>query len=111
MALTGFAFVILLAVSPISEAVAEESSLLSASDYVFLDTQNVRSTDAILKKMSPKELRRLHYVINDARTEKSPNSRAQAVMDALGEFEGHQRWETDNPGHLWDEKKPQAAAR
>jgi hypothetical protein len=59
-------------------------------------------------RLSPKELRGLHHVINDLRTQSDPQSRAEAVTKALADFEGNQRWEIENPGHLWDEKKPPA---
>lgn len=104
---TSFAFALLLAISPIAKAASEENILLSAEDYVFLAAQGIEPNNTILQKMSPKELHRLHYIINDKRTESNPQSRARASMKALAEFEGNQRWETDNPGHLWDEKKPQ----
>ena len=104
--LAGIAFAILLAISPISTAAPEDGLLLSTDDYVFLATQGIQRDDTILQKVSPKELRRLHYLINDKRIESNPQSRIQAVMEALTEFEGHQRWETQNPGRLWDEKKP-----
>jgi len=59
----------------------------------------------VLQKMSPKELSRLHKVINDARTSGNAQSRAEAVRGVLSEFEGNQRWENANPGQLWDSNK------
>ena len=92
-------------------AAPEDGVLLSADDYVFLAAHGIQSNNAILQKMSPKELRRIHNLINDKRIESNTQSRAQAVMNALTEFEGNQRWETENPGRLWDEKKSPAPGR
>jgi hypothetical protein len=87
---------------------SEEGVLLSADDYIFLAAQGVQQSNSTLQKMSPKELRGLHYLINDKRTKSNPRSNAQAVLKALAESERNQRWESDNPGQLWDAKKPPA---
>jgi hypothetical protein len=98
----GVAMALLLAVSPAVGFTPEDGILLSPPDYVYLVTQGVERDSPVLRKMSPKELRRLHFLINDERTQSDPQSRTKAVKAALAEFEGNQQWETANPGHLWD---------
>lgn len=107
----GLAMAIFLAIAPAAGSVIDVGTLLSPDDYVFLATQGVQRDNSVLQKMSPKELRGLHHVINDIRTQSDPQSRAEAVTKALADFEVNQRWETENPGHLWDEKKPPAPNR
>jgi hypothetical protein len=107
----GIAIVILLAISPAAGAVRDEGILLSSDDYVFLAAQGIQRDNAILQKLSPKELRGLHHLINDQRAQSDPQSKAVAVTKALGEFEDNQRWETANPGRLWNEQKTPVTRR
>ena len=79
--------------------------LLSPADYDYLALQGVARDSVVLQKMSPKELSRLHKVINGARTDDNPQSKADAVRGVLAELEGNQRWENANPGRLWDQNK------
>lgn len=105
LAFAGVTVVILLAVSPATGFTPDDGVLLSSSDYVYLATQGIQRDSLVLQKMSPLELRRLHYLINDERTQSDPQSRTKAVKNALTEFKGNQEWETANPGHLWDTEK------
>jgi hypothetical protein len=43
----------------------------------FLAIQNIQRNSAVLQKMCPKELRRLHHLINEDRTQSDPQSRAK----------------------------------
>lgn len=106
----GVAMAILLAISPAAGFTPEDGVLLSLPDYVYLATQGVHRDSPVLQKMSPLELRRLHYLINDERTQSDPQSRTRAVKAVLEEFEGNQHWETANPGRLWDTEKRPAPA-
>lgn len=99
------AVAILLAFSPVAASSREDGVLLSPTDYDYLLTQGVPQDSAVLQKMSPKELRRLHQQINDAKILGNPQSRSDAVRGVLAEFEGNQQWEIANPGHLWDAEK------
>jgi hypothetical protein len=101
----GLAIAILLACSPYAGLAQDFGVLLSPADYDYLAVQGVSRDSVVLQKMSPKELSRLHKVINDTRTGGNPQSRANAVRSVLAELEGNQRWENANPGRLWDEDK------
>lgn len=92
-------------ISPAAASSQDEGVLLSRSDYVYLTSQGVQTNSPVLQSMSPKELRHLHWIINDERTQKNPVSRSDAVRGLLAEFNDHQVWEKMNPGHLWDEKR------
>jgi hypothetical protein len=105
LASVGGPIAILLAVSLAAGFTPEDGALLSSTDYVYLAAQGVERDNLVLRNMSPLELRRLHYLINDERTQIDPQSRTKAVKDALTVFEGHQEWETANPGRLWDVEK------
>jgi len=96
---------VLVTVSPAVGAVVDDGILLSSADYVYLAAQDIQRNNVVLQKMSPKELRRLHSLINDDRTQNDPQSRAKAVMGALAGFETNQQWEIANPGRLWDVEK------
>jgi hypothetical protein len=98
-------------ISPAAAFSQDEGVLLSRSDYVYLTSQGVQANSSVLQSMSPKELRQLHWIINDERTEKNPVSRSDAVRGALAEFNDHQVWEKMNTGHLWDGKRHEAARR
>lgn len=87
-------------------AIAGSGVMLSPDDYVYLAAQGVERNHAVLGKMSPGELSRLHYIINDRKTEDDPRAKSNAVFGLLAEFEANQRWETKNPGLLWDDKRP-----
>ena len=89
----------------------EEGILLSLSDYAYLTSQGFPANSPVLQSMSPKELRQLHWIINDARTQNNLVSRSDAVREALAEIKGHQAWEKLNPGHLWDEDRGKASGR
>ncbi len=91
------------AISPAAALSQDDGVLLSRSDYAYLISQGVQANSPVLQNMSPKELRQLHWIINDERTQKNPVSRSNAVSAALAEFKGHQVWEKMNPGHLWGE--------
>jgi hypothetical protein len=101
----GVTAAILLVFSPVAGSAREEGVLLSPTDYSYLLTQGVPRDSPVLQKMSPKELRRLHQLINDDKTQSNPQSKIDAVRDALADFEGNQSWEKANPGHLWDAEK------
>jgi hypothetical protein len=103
-----FAVMAMATLVPIPPAAAfsqDEGILLSRSDYVYLTSQGVQANSPVLQSMSPKELRQLHWIINDERTQKNTVSRSDAVRRALAEFRGHQVWEKMNPGLLWDERR------
>ncbi len=95
----------LLALSSTVASSREEGVLLLPSDYIYLATQGVLRDSAVLQKMSPKELRHLHQLINDEKTQEDPQSKADAVRGALAISEGNQFWEKENPGQLWDSGK------
>jgi len=97
----GAAAAIMLAFSPILASSREEGVLLSPSDYVYLDAQGVQRDSPVLQQMSPKELRRLHQVINDEKTQSDAQSKANAVLGALADFEGGQQWDKSNPKPIW----------
>ena len=90
-------------ISPAAALSLDEGVLLSQADHVYLTTQGFPANNPVLQNMSPKELRQLHWIINDPRTQNNLVSRSDAVRRALAEFKGHQVWEKINPGHLWDE--------
>ncbi len=52
--------------------------------------------------LSPKERTRVHDLINDPRTAGDPAKRDKNVRDELALFLGHQVWEKEHPGQLWD---------
>src|SRR5580704_8258933 len=81
---------------------------LTEADFDYLTTQNVQSDGAVIRGLSPKEQSRLHVLINDLTTANDPIARAKDVSNALAEFKGHQEWEVEHPGQLWDEPKRQA---
>lgn len=93
------------AISPAAALSQDEGVLLSRTDYVYLVSQGVLENSPVLQSMSPKELRQLHWIINDERTQQNPVSRSDAVRAALAKFKEHQVWEKTNPGHLWDERR------
>ena len=101
----GITAAILLAFSPVAGSALEQGVLLSPTDYSYLLTQGVPRDSPVLQKMSPKELRRLHQLINDEKTQSNPQSKTDAVRDALAGFEDNQSWEKANPGQLWDAEK------
>ena len=78
---------------------------LTDADYAYLLTQKVERSRSILSGLSPKELTRLHALINDKKTENDPAARDKAVNEALMEFIANQRWEEMHPGQLWDSQK------
>ena len=86
----------------------DDGVLLSRSDYVYLASQDVLANSPILQNMSPKELSRLHWIINDELTKTNPILRADAVRDALVKFKEHELWEKMHPGHLWGETPGQS---
>jgi len=96
--------------SPPAALSQEDGILLSRTDYVYLVSQGVMENSPVLQSMSPKELRQLHWIINDERTQKNPVSRSDAVRAALAKFKEHQVWEKMNPGHLWDEGRHENSA-
>jgi hypothetical protein len=99
------AIAVFLACSPAAGLAEDFGVLLSSADYDYLALQGVARDSVVLQKMSPKELSRLHKVINGARTGDNPQSKADAVRGVLAELEGNQRWENANPGRLWDQNK------
>jgi len=90
-------------ISAVASPFQDDGVLLSRSDYVYLASQHVLANSPILENMSPKELSRLHWIINDEHSKANPILRADAVRDALVEFKEHQLWEKMHPGHLWGE--------
>ena len=81
---------------------------LTAADYAYLATQNVRSDNPVFHNLSPKEQSRLHALINDLTTKDNAAAQAKNVADVLAEFLRHQTWEQDHPGELWDFPKKKA---
>jgi hypothetical protein len=75
---------------------------LSDADYDYLRTQNVERSDAPILDLSPKEQTRVHNLINDPQTASDPIARDKNVKDLLAVFLGHQVWEKQHPGELWD---------
>ena len=78
---------------------------LTEADYAYLLTQNIERNHSVLSSLSPKELTRLHSLINNQKTEKNSTARDKAVSDVLTEFTGNLRWEEMHPGQLWDSQK------
>jgi hypothetical protein len=78
---------------------------LSDEDYLYLATQKVERSDAVIRGLSPKEQARLHSLINDPRTVNDATMRDRNVNAALAEFLSHQLWEQSHPGQLWDAPK------
>lgn len=78
---------------------------LSESDFAYLATQDVERNGPPIHDLSPRELARLHSLINDPRTANDPVAQAKYVNEALAEFLGHQLWEREHPGQLWDVPK------
>jgi hypothetical protein len=77
---------------------------LSDEDYDYLKrTQSLERYDAPILHLSPKELSRLHNLIND--TQPDAAVRDKNVKDTLGLFLKHQLWEKVHPGELWDAPK------
>jgi hypothetical protein len=81
---------------------------LTEADFSYLTAQNVQSDGEVIRGLSPKEQSRLHVLINDQTTANDPIARAKDVSNALAEFKGHQEWEAEHPGQLWDDPKRQA---
>jgi hypothetical protein len=102
------AMVISVSISAIAEPAQDYGVLLSRSDYAYLASQKVLANGPILQNMSPKELSRLHWIINGELSKANPILRADAVRDALVEFEEHRLWEKMHPGHLWGETPGQS---
>jgi hypothetical protein len=75
---------------------------LSQTDFAYLTTQNIERNSPPIHDLSPKELARLHSLINDPRTANDPVAQAKYVNEALAEFLDHQLWEKGHPGQLWD---------
>ena len=101
----GVAAAILLVFSPVAGSAREEGVLLSPTDYGYLLSQGVPRDSPVLQNMSPKELRRLHQLIDDEKTQSNPQAKMDAVRNALAGFESNQMWEKANPGQLWDAEK------
>lgn len=101
----GVTAAILLVFSPVAGSAREEGVLLSPTDYDYLLTQGVPRDSPVLQKLSPKELRRLHQLIDDGMPQSNRQAKTDAVRDALAEFEDNQVWEKANPGQLWDATK------
>jgi hypothetical protein len=108
-ALAGLLLAALTALAPVTGRAIEVATLLTIDDYAFLASQGVERSSPVLQRMSPRELRRLHLTINDAKTRDDAPARASAVRDVLAEFAGNQQWEAANPGQLWDDPKRAAA--
>ena len=96
---------ILLVFSTVAGSARELGVLLSPTDYDYLLTQGVPRDSPVLQKLSPKELHRLHQLIDDGKPQSNPQTKTDAVRDALAEFEDNQVWEKANPGQLWDATK------
>ena len=73
------AIAVFLACSPAAGLAEDFGVLLSPADYDYLALQGVARDSVVLQKMSPKELSRLHKVINDTGTGGNPQSKAVAV--------------------------------
>jgi hypothetical protein len=78
---------------------------LSDEDYLYLATQKVERSGALIRGLSPKEQARLHSLINDPRSINDATVRDRNVNAALAEFLSHQLWEQSHPGQLWDAPK------
>jgi hypothetical protein len=78
---------------------------LSDEDYDYLKSQHIERSAAPMLDLSPKELARVHNLINDPRTANDPTARNGNVKDALALFLEHQLWEKAHPGELWDAPK------
>ena len=78
---------------------------LSDTDFLYLATQGVERTSALIVKLSPKEQAKLHSLINDPRTANDSNGRNKNVKEALTVFNYNQLWEVAHPGELWDASK------
>jgi len=77
---------------------------LSDEDYDYLRrTQSLERYDAPVLNLSPKELSRLHNLINDPQPDAAV--RDKNVKDTLGLFLEDQLWEKAHPGELWDAPK------
>ena len=101
----GVTMAILLVFSTVAGSARELGGLLSPTDYDYLLTQGVPRDSPVLQKLSPKELHRLHQLIDDGKPQSNPQAKTDAVRDALAEFEDNQVWEKANPGQLWDATK------
>jgi hypothetical protein len=77
------------------------AAALTDADFDYLKTQDVQSDGVVMRGLGPKELSRLHVLINDPTTANNPIARAKDVADALAEFKSHQDWEEEHPGELW----------
>ena len=66
-------------------------------------TQSLERYDAPVLNLSPKELSRLHNLINDPQPDAAV--RDKNVKDTLGLFLEHQLWEKAHPRELWDAPK------
>jgi hypothetical protein len=78
---------------------------LSDEDYDYLKSQHIERSAAPMLDLSPKELARVHNLINDPRTANDPTARNGNVKDVLALFLEHQLWEKAHPGELWDAPK------
>jgi hypothetical protein len=71
-------------------------------DYDYLVAQHIDRNKPPMLDLSPKERTRVHDLINDPRTADDPAKRDKNVRDELALFLGHQVWEKEHPGQLWD---------
>jgi hypothetical protein len=71
-------------------------------DYAYLQAQHIDRNKPPMLDLSPKERTRVHDLINDPRTADDPAKRDKNVRDELALFLGHQVWEKEHPGQLWD---------
>lgn len=79
---------------------------LEDEDYVYLQRQqHVERYQAPILNLSPRERSDLHNMINGPRAAADPAARDQNVKDLLTVFLGHQVWEREHPGQLWDQPK------
>src|SRR5579872_975810 len=72
------------------------------ADYDYLLAQQIDRNKPPMLDLSPKERTRVHDLINDPRTAGDPAKRDKNVRDELALFLGHQVWEKEHPGQLWD---------
>jgi hypothetical protein len=70
--------------------------------YDYLVAQHIDRNKPPMLDLSPKERTRVHDLINDPRTADDPAKRDKNVRDELALFLGHQVWEKEHPGQLWD---------
>jgi hypothetical protein len=72
------------------------------ADYDYLLAQHIDKDRPPMLDLSPKERTRVHDLINDPRTAGDPAKREKNVRDELALFLGHQVWEKEHPGQLWN---------